>query len=50
MRINLTPYTPGRGRALEILLGVVWGEGKQSIRLMVTLEMSESDYDCGMSL
>lgn len=33
------------GRALEILPWGVWEEGKQSIRLMATLEIRESASD-----
>lgn len=45
MQIRFTYYTLGMARALEILSLGVWEEGKQSVRLMATLEIEESDYD-----
>lgn len=45
MQIRFAYYTLGMARALEILSLGVWEEGKQSVRLMATLEIEESDYD-----
>lgn len=45
IQISFTYYTLVMGRDLEILPLGVWEEGKQSIRLMATLETGESDCD-----